>query len=461
MDKQDPASAEFQTGLSSLRVLENALRVVVQDVLTTLVQQPPRMIERMQITRPHSGQIVWTSEVRSNWSSLMETSTVFDSVMTRMSLGELAGVVHAIPAIERRVLADGEGRPITDEKSAASWLWGYFVMPFMGSYLAHDREPIFDADRFDRLFACLARELGSETARVIRLSPLRNLEMTCAPIEFEPGFRLRPLRDDEMETWAKRVQGGWTPIHVEDVLSMNCAIEEVRHEPVASMRLEPRLGSRADDLVTALRLVTEASVQPMFTEEAPDLLVGCHIRSGAVSGSLVMTPGSVAKLDDDCCDQLREVWRRLREYRSDKRLSLALRRWNASMGRLSGEDQMIDYWIVLEALFLPDGGQELSYRACLRSASFLGKSTAERQSLFKDLRDSYGLRSSTVHGREPEDPAAVPALVVKVRHHVRDAIMKVLEDGVVPNHERLDQFVLGIGPAVPDDPATEALVKSE
>jgi hypothetical protein len=71
-------------------------------------------------------------------------------------------------------------------------------------------------------------------------------------------------------------------------------------------------------------------------------------------------------------------------------LGLAVRRFGSTYDRVTDDDRLIDAWIALEALFLPDGNQELTYRAAMRMARFLGADSAERKELKRRLGTLYG-----------------------------------------------------------------------
>jgi hypothetical protein len=87
--------------------------------------------------------------------------------------------------------------------------------------------------------------------------------------------------------------------------------------------------------------------------------------------------------------------------RADRRLALALRRFDSAYERHTREDALIDLWIAFEALLLPDVEGELSQRAALRIGRLVGQTASERQDAFKLAKKSYGARSRVVHGKEP------------------------------------------------------------
>ncbi len=62
------------------------------------------------------------------------------------------------------------------------------------------------------------------------------------------------------------------------------------------------------------------------------------------------------------------------------------------------ESRFVFLWIVVEALFGPDDGREITYRLSNRVAHFLGNSQAERRRIFDKTKSAYIWRSKIVHG---------------------------------------------------------------
>jgi hypothetical protein len=110
---------------------------------------------------------------------------------------------------------------------------------------------------------------------------------------------------------------------------------------------------------------------------------------------------------------------------TDNRLDLALRRFNRAYERYSSEDSLIDLWVAFEALLVPDGSQELRYRASLRIARFAAQTSVERKRVFRLARDSYDVRSKVVHG------SSVPDGLDKTVEQTRQLARKVLQAWVL------------------------------
>jgi len=85
---------------------------------------------------------------------------------------------------------------------------------------------------------------------------------------------------------------------------------------------------------------------------------------------------------------------------SASRFNVAQRRLSLGIGRRNLEDRLIDYMIGLEALYLPDGNLELSFRLSLRIAFLLRTDPSERKETYYFVKKMYGTRSDIVHGKK-------------------------------------------------------------
>jgi hypothetical protein len=72
--------------------------------------------------------------------------------------------------------------------------------------------------------------------------------------------------------------------------------------------------------------------------------------------------------------------------------------YESSHRRSDPVDRLIAIAIGFESLFSPSDQGELNFRICEAAAQFLGRSPAERQQIFSDLKRMYRRRSEIVHG---------------------------------------------------------------
>jgi len=120
-----------------------------------------------------------------------------------------------------------------------------------------------------------------------------------------------------------------------------------------------------------------------------------------------------------------DTWSRIRSLPDESPLRLALRRWNSVFERFDENDALIDYWIALEGLFVPDSFQELRHRSSFRIGAFIGDKPDEREKIYKDLLESYDLRSRIIHGGVPTTRRKTE-LINATRSYLRRALVKIL-----------------------------------
>ena len=210
-----------------------------------------------------------------------------------------------------------------------------------------------------------------------------------------------------------------------DPTVMDCAIEATyekgRHEAWGSNQ---KVTDQVSCLLTTLRLITDRNLYLAFTKSTSN----SFLEPGGVTSSSLRPRRltTEAHIDQSMEQQIVDTWHRIRSLPTGSRTKLALRRWDIVSERWDQDDALIDYWIALESLFVPDSTQELKYRASLRIATFIGETPGERKAAYKDLRDSYDLRSKIVHGVPKADEENKAHVISKTRSYLRRALLSVL-----------------------------------
>ena len=120
-----------------------------------------------------------------------------------------------------------------------------------------------------------------------------------------------------------------------------------------------------------------------------------------------------------------DTWSSIRSLTNESPIRLALRRWNTVFERFDPDDALIDYWIALERLFVPDSSQELRHRSSFRIGAWLGNTPDEREKIYKDLLESYDLRSRIVHGGVPPTKGKTELINI-TRSYLRRTLVKIL-----------------------------------
>lgn len=123
---------------------------------------------------------------------------------------------------------------------------------------------------------------------------------------------------------------------------------------------------------------------------------------------------------------------------------LAYRRYLLSLEKESYEDQLLDLWIALESIFVPDGKKgEITYKVRYRMAYYFAQSFDERKKISDFIKTSYNHRSEIVHsgktlGSELKDE------VKTLRRMARAALLNIfaLPVPIQELKKRLDECVL-------------------
>jgi hypothetical protein len=161
-------------------------------------------------------------------------------------------------------------------------------------------------------------------------------------------------------------------------------------------------------LRTALLLCGARSVMLGVSWISHDERFGPYLARQRAGNGILSRPSRAqaagrTELTADQAGELPRVYAQLADTPEDGVFALALRRLLSSSERNSAEDRLIDCWVAFEALFAPDLGSEMSYRASLRIARYVGADIDERRTTFDGLRNAYAWRSQVVHGSEPSD----------------------------------------------------------
>ena len=103
--------------------------------------------------------------------------------------------------------------------------------------------------------------------------------------------------------------------------------------------------------------------------------------------------------DETHVEQARRLYKRLVDFNAKDRrnLLIAIDRWRKSKASGIDADNIIDLGIALEALYVPDGGGDTTYKLAIRAARHLGKDKQDREDLLTQFKDIYACRSRAVH----------------------------------------------------------------
>jgi hypothetical protein len=264
---------------------------------------------------------------------------------------------------------------------------------------------------------------------------------------------LRKLDEDgRQEVWRRlghvpAVSAGWQWPTIHDMRATHAVVEiGTDVEPGAEVPY-PIIQHPMHLVVDALRLAADGFVYPLgeYTRFAE---FGAFLRALMPTG--IVRPGprhggwAVGETVISEESGLTAIWASLRNremFLTQKqlaRLDIALQRLRYAYDRGGADDRLIDSWIGLEALFLHDAQQELSYRAALRIARTVGTDEDERVQLYQRLRKLYDVRSKVAHGAS----SSTPELADEIMNVLRRALVIWLHPDTLREGPDMDSLLL-------------------
>lgn len=391
--------------------LQNLLRAWLRQALSligtsleSLTETPTRVVQVLRFEG--EGRVTADAEERPDLSIVAHSH--YGSLENSPEMEGLVNFIRENGWLRQQLLVDMGGSPV-NESGHGWWVMNTVTMPLLTRYLNEAQEVEWDSNLFDRLLSDLETYLIEDTFPVAVTAPLSNLESTLDEYQFADNLVVRPISEEERsQLWSRFGSGPLSSpwIRFDDLVGWSyAAVARLETPKRTPTDLGPAL-EQIEKLVSALRLCGDGKfgvAQHWSEPERPIFEV-----SGIRLGGSVRPPifrGPKYQLTDEVANEAREVLGLLEqdEIREDRSFQLALRRFNQGYERLNHNDAIIDCWVALEALFLPDSRQELRYRASLRIARFLGVDSDERIRLFRGAKDSYDLRSAIVHGADLPD----------------------------------------------------------
>lgn len=403
-----------------------ALRRFMQETCATLSETGIAIRRWIRIVREEKG---WSfpEEEHPDYS---ETSFLLMRKLHEEppdSLLRVMDIVGKVPDLANVLLVDAGGNPIREEKMQLWWVTNMLAR-FIHDYLEKATEGKFDEKAFNTVFDHLRQDIQSPTITVKELSPLMNASMDCERITIAPHLALRKLTVNELEKWHNDyLRYPFFSVHsslIGDVTQLDCAMEVTyKKQRKEAWGSNQEIRTSADDLVTTLRLLTDKNIYIAFTVHGSDSILQ---PGGGTSSSLrPRLLGQSANIGASLQQDIIDTWNHIRSLPNQSPVRLALRRWNTVFERFDEDDALIDYWIALEGLFVPDTFQELRHRSAFRIGAYLGETPDQREHIYKELLDSYDLRSKIVHGGVPTNKRKT-ALINITRSYLRRALVQIL-----------------------------------
>jgi len=284
--------------------------------------------------------------------------------------------------------------------------------------------------------------LSSDTCNARVIAPLLNFTSDKTDFEILDGVYLRQFADQDLQDHcgAAHLSPDFSYLHRLSAIQFHLEVTFTQPRTIGfDMSQGGQYQKRLEEVLTALRLLHAGAVGFGFMKyEVEDLfgkVMGWTMGSGG-QGNLFGAPYDFQEPD---VDPLRAIIQNLPSVANDPRFTIAMNRLMGAYLKPFGGDRLVDYWIALESLMMPDGATELVYRVSLRTARLVA-APVDRQSAYKFLRDSYGERSQFVHGSKSTVTAET---VSATEEYLRKVLLHCVHNRKVPSHQDFDSLILG------------------
>jgi hypothetical protein len=284
--------------------------------------------------------------------------------------------------------------------------------------------------------------LTSKTCKCRVIAPLLNFTTTAVNIEIQDGIHLRKFTDEDLEDHCRAATLFVDFAYLHRLSSIGFHLEtafEQDRKTGFGMAAGGQYQRRLEDTLTALRLLHAGAVGFGFIKYEQEALFGKRMGWTTNDGSHGYLHGNPYDLREQDLKDLRDIRRNLKHVEQDHRFAIALVRLMGAYSKPFGGERLIDYWIALESLMMPDAEGELSYRVSLRTARLVADAP-DRGRAYDFLRTSYSERSKFVHGSK----ASVDAQKVRATEdYLRRVLLHCVKSHKVPSGPELDSLVLG------------------
>lgn len=393
----DPRDPELSSWLNKLA---NSATKLILSKVTARVKIPTIMRERFDRASPtssgtaHHEEISWLGLVRRHQDLIME----LPAYTSLMNYARQNDVVRAF--VKRRF-------PAVQEWKQPSTVPFLFYTGFVEDYLTQavrlafaSEQRISPPEELNELYAGAEAELYDEPATRRGFAPVFRLTLAAERLELSPNHRVRRIEDRDRDMWLCAVDPFGVARGIVPVFHTRFAIEvdqEMRRGE------QEKLSQEVGRVVTVLGLFKAGGVAvPAIFQGWVDDWRRLPWWTGPFGATRAHMAGPSLTLSSDECQRLREFWAWYREQtkaHSAGRLLIALRRFSqAGDDAQPDEDRLIDSCIALEALLGPKDRRELSYRVGQRAAFLIGRDAAERESISRLLKATFGVRGPIVHG---------------------------------------------------------------
>jgi len=420
--------------MDDLKVLLRAVLNTVDSLVADAFGSQPVHKPQAVITHGEDGSVQTHFEMKPDYADML--FSLRQDLSTLPEVVALNEYVRNNHGLASNIRVDAAGVPLPND---AEHFLNFTLWPFMTRYF-RDISRVGEGVEgviFDGLFGDLQRYVEEPQVAYIYEAPLVGLKADMDRINFSDDVWARRRTDEDIKMVSKPYSYGDPELN-EVTFSTHFLVSRVfvaKHAPLNS----EDAAKISSEVLSAFRLYRSAAIRLGASRYYPELRVGPM--QGVMTTPAPFGLGGDYRLEESDVQNIKVLFERCGSN-NDPRWRLALRRLNLTFERKLPEDRLIDSWVGLETLLLPDGKDgELRFKGSMRLAQFLGEDSAQKLELRKDTRTSYDRRSQVVHGNTPlnED---LPEVANKTVELLRQVLVRWLDDTYPHDIKSIDDSFL-------------------
>jgi hypothetical protein len=416
-------------------VLSALLDEIIEVVTNRLSEVPVRLEEKVRIERgPDGTRQLKTAQATQRWyvSFLTQNQGGIESLP---SYASFSNELKKAPEFTQALRLPDQESTLTDSFFHA------YLLPLCAAALESLDAGMERSASVEKVVRQLDGFARSESLVAKYAAPLWNVECQGDEMQITNGVWIRRIQDDDLAAHISGMRFARSPMEIHHYLRLDFQLySEVPQQRTDASPIPHGVPIQElfERVVKALRLAKHGALGMAFLRARLVSLLGEGVGWTVFPGGDAPTGDGYVLTGDDV-KAAAGIVSHVTALDGDARFSLAMRRFMDAYHRHSLPDRLVDFWVGLETLLLPDGGEgEMRFRAATRLAFLLGDRQT-RMDIFRRAKKSYHVRSKIVHGTEM---GMDPELLKDTEEFLRGALRRCLQLRRVPSGEWLDSLML-------------------
>lgn len=344
-----------------------------------------------------------------------------------------------IKALQGKLVGTNLGASIVENEEIC-------ILSFLRQLYCKKQE--YEQDLFDQEYLSFEDLFYSDMLYKRDSATVYNFKSSLEKIEFGDGIVIKKASglDKPQDDYLERIYSTY-PMHchsdfvLERVYSKKKVIfdTETKADMIKAEEEFVETPTLFDLVITSLRILKSSGV---FRDHRINReLLSFHPHGMRTTSSPLFTNmalGKQCEIEETDITELKNIFIFLRNEKQS-RFVVAHRRLFFGVGRQELSDRLIDYMIGLEALYLPNESQELSYRLSSRVAFLLHSDTNERKGTYHFVKNMYKARSDIVHGTKYR-PSLKEDEISRLEEILRESIKLWISDKSNFDVDKLDNL---------------------